>query len=139
MTIKEKEDEIIEAFDELENWENRYTYLLDLARDLKPYPEKLKTPDRKIEGCQSNVWLDCEKTPDGNLVFRADADSLIVKGIVSMLIDVFSDHTPDEILADDLGFINRIGLGAQLSPTRSNGLLAMIKQMRAYAAAFREA
>lgn len=137
MTIKEKEDELVETFDELEDWENRYTFLLDLGRELTPYPEKLKTPDRKIEGCQSNVWLDAEKTDDGRVVFRADADSLIVKGIVSMLIDVFSDHTPDEILADDLSFINRMGLGQQLSPTRSNGLLAMIKQMRAYALAFK--
>ena len=136
MTIKEKEDELIETFDELEDWENRYTFLLDLGRELTSYPEKLKTPDRKIEGCQSNVWLDAEKTGDGKIIFSADADSLIVKGIVSMLIDVFSGHTPAEILADDLSFINRMGLGQQLSPTRSNGLLAMIKQMRAYALAF---
>ncbi len=137
MTIKEKEDELVEQFADIDDWMDRYAYIIDLGNALEPLPESLKTPDRLIEGCQSRVWLDAEKTPDGKVVYRADSDAIIVKGIISMLIDVLSDHTPDEILADDLSFIERIGLAEHLSPTRSNGLVAMIKQMRAYALAFR--
>lgn len=137
MTIKEKEDELVEQFADIDDWMDRYAYIIDLGNALEPLPESLKTPDRLIEGCQSRVWLDAEKTPDGKLVYRADSDAIIVKGIISMLIDVLSDHTPDEILADDLSFIERIGLAEHLSPTRSNGLVAMIKQMRAYALAFK--
>lgn len=136
MTIKEKEDELVEQFADIDDWMDRYAYIIDLGNALEPLPESLKTPDRLIEGCQSRVWLDAEKTPDGKVVYRADSDAIIVKGIISMLIDVLSDHTPDEILADDLSFIERIGLAEHLSPTRSNGLVAMIKQMRAYALAF---
>lgn len=137
MTIKEKEDELVEQFADIDDWMDRYAYIIDLGNALEPLPESLKTPDRLIEGCQSRVWLDAEKTPDGKVVYRADSDAIIVKGIISMLIDVLSGHTPDEILADDLSFIERIGLAEHLSPTRSNGLVAMIKQMRAYALAFR--
>ena len=137
MTIKEKEDELVEQFADIDDWMDRYAYIIHLANALEPLPESLKTPDRLIEGCQSRVWLDAEKTPDGKVVYRADSDAIIVKGIISMLIDVLSDHTPDEILADDLSFIERIGLAEHLSPTRSNGLVAMIKQMRAYALAFK--
>ncbi len=137
MTIKEKEDELVEQFADIDDWMDRYAYIIDLGNALEPLPESLKTPDRLIEGCQSRVWLDAEKTPDGKVVYRADSDAIIVKGIISMLIDVLSDHTPDEILADDLSFIERIGLAEHLSPTRSNGLVAMIKQMRAYALAFK--
>lgn len=136
MTIKEKEDELVEQFADIDDWMDRYAYIIDLGNALEPLPESLKTPDRLIEGCQSRVWLDAEKTPDGKVVYRADSDAIIVKGIISMLIDVLSGHTPDEILADDLSFIERIGLAEHLSPTRSNGLVAMIKQMRAYALAF---
>ena len=137
MTIKEKEDELVEQFADIDDWMDRYAYIIDLGNALEPLPESLKTPDRLIEGCQSRVWLDAEKTPDGKVVYRADSDAIIVKGIISMLIDVLSVHTPDEILADDLSFIERIGLAEHLSPTRSNGLVAMIKQMRAYALAFK--
>ncbi len=137
MTIKEKEDELVDQFADIDDWMDRYAYIIDLGNALEPIPDSLKTPDRLIEGCQSRVWLDAEKTPDGKVVYRADSDAIIVKGIISMLIDVLSGHTPDEILADDLSFIQRIGLAEHLSPTRSNGLVAMVKQMRAYALAFK--
>lgn len=137
MTIKEKEDELVGQFVDIDDWMDRYAYIIDLGNALEPLPESLKTPDRLIEGCQSRVWLDAEKTADGKVIYRADSDAIIVKGIISMLIDVLSGHTPDEILADDLSFIERIGLAEHLSPTRSNGLVAMIRQMRAYALAFK--
>lgn len=137
MTIKEKEDELVDQFADIDDWMDRYAYIIDLGNALEPLPDSLKTPDRLIEGCQSRVWLDAVKTPDGKVVYRADSDAIIVKGIISMLIDVLSGHTPDEILADDLSFIQRIGLAEHLSPTRSNGLVAMVKQMRAYALAFK--
>ncbi|MDE5684608.1 MAG: SufE family protein [Muribaculaceae bacterium] len=137
MTIKEKEDELVDQFVDIDDWMDRYAYIIDLGNALEPLPESLKTPDRLIEGCQSRVWLDAEKTADGKVIYRADSDAIIVKGIISMLVEVLSGHTPDEILADDLSFIERIGLAEHLSPTRSNGLVAMIKQMRAYALAFK--
>lgn len=137
MTIKEKEDELVDQFAGIDDWMDRYAYIIDLGNALEPLPESLKTPDRLIEGCQSRVWLDAEKTADGKVVYRADSDAIIVKGIISMLVEVLSGHTPDEILADDLSFIQRIGLAEHLSPTRSNGLVAMVKQMRAYALAFK--
>ncbi len=137
MTIKEKEDELVDQFADIDDWMDRYAYIIDLGNALEPLPESLKTPDRLIEGCQSRVWLDAEKTADGKVVYRADSDAIIVKGIISMLVEVLSGHTPDEILADDLSFIQRIGLAEHLSPTRSNGLVAMVKQMRAYALAFK--
>lgn len=137
MTIKEKEDELVDLFADIDDWMDRYAYIIDLGNALEPLPESLKTPDRLIEGCQSRVWLDAEKTADGKVVYRADSDAIIVKGIISMLVEVLSGHTPDEILADDLSFIQRIGLAEHLSPTRSNGLVAMVKQMRAYALAFK--
>ena len=137
MTIKEKEDELVDQFADIDDWMDRYAYIIDLGNALEPLPESLKTPDRLIEGCQSRVWLDAEKTADGKVVYRADYDAIIVKGIISMLVEVLSGHTPDEILADDLSFIQRIGLAEHLSPTRSNGLVAMVKQMRAYALAFK--
>ena len=137
MTIKEKEDELVDQFADIDDWMDRYAYIIDLGNALEPLPESLKTPDRLIEGCQSRVWLDAEKTADGKVVYRADSDAIIVKGIISMLVEVLSGHTPDEILADDLSFIQRIGLAEHLSPTRSHGLVAMVKQMRAYALAFK--
>ena len=137
MTIKEKEDELVDQFADIDDWMDRYAYIIDLGNALEPLPESLKTPDRLIEGCQSRVWLDAEKTADGKVVYRADSDAIIVKGIISLLVEVLSGHTPDEILADDLSFIQRIGLAEHLSPTRSNGLVAMVKQMRAYALAFK--
>ena len=104
---------------------------------LPPISESLKTPDRLIEGCQSRVWLDAEMASDGTVHYTADSDAIIVKGIISLLLTVLNDHTPDEILNADLRFIDGIGLSEHLSPTRSNGLLAMLKQIRAYAAAFK--
>jgi len=136
MTIAEKEQDIIDQFTELDDWMDRYALIIDMGNALPELPESLRTPDRLIEGCQSRVWLDAEMN-DGKVTYRADSDAIIVKGIISMLIEVLSDHTPDEILNADLSFINEIGLSEHLSPTRSNGLVAMLKQMRAYAAAFK--
>lgn len=137
MTIKEKEDELVDQFADIDDWMDRYAYIIDLGNALEPISEQLKTPDRLIEGCQSRVWLDAELDSDGKVIYRADSDAIIVKGIISMLVEVLSGHTPDEILAADLNFIDKIGLAEHLSPTRSNGLLAMVKQMRAYALAFK--
>lgn len=137
MTIEEKERELIDEFDGIDDWMDRYACIIDMGNNLPALPDNLKTPDRLIEGCQSRVWLDAEMTPDGKVEYKADSDAIIVKGIISMLVDVLSGHTPDEILGADLHFINDIGLAEHLSPTRSNGLVAMLKQMRAYAAAFK--
>ena len=136
-TIQQNEQELIEQFADIDDWMDRYAYIIDLGNALDPIPENLKTPDRLIEGCQSRVWLDAELDSDGNVIYRADSDAIIVKGIISMLVEVLSGHTPDEILSAELGFIDKIGLAEHLSPTRSNGLLAMVKQMRAYAIAFK--
>ena len=135
MTIEESQKQIIDEFTDIDDWMDRYACIIDMGNSLEPLPEELKTPDRIIEGCQIRVWLDAEKQTDGTLKFRADSDAIIVKGIISMLVDVLSGHTPKEILDADLHFIDDIGLSEHLSPTRSNGLLAMVKQMRAYAAA----
>lgn len=137
MTIEEKEQELIDEFSDIDDWMDSYAYIIDMGNSLPALPDKLKTPDRLIEGCQSRVWLDAELAEDGTVGFRADSDAIIVKGIISMLVDVLSGHTPDEILDADLHFIKDIGLAEHLSPTRSNGLVAMLKQMRAYAAAFK--
>lgn len=137
MTIEQKEQELIDEFSDIDDWMDRYACIIDMGNNLPALPDNLKTPDRLIEGCQSRVWLDAEVTPDGKVEYKADSDAIIVKGIISMLVDVLSGHTPDEILGADLHFINDIGLAEHLSPTRSNGLVAMLKQMRAYAAAFK--
>ena len=144
MTINEIQDEIIEEFAGLDDWMDKYQLLIDLGNEQAPLDEQYKTESNLIDGCQSRVWLqaDCvgtinEKGEKRNLVhFAAESDALIVKGIVSLLIRVLSDHTPQEILDADLYFIDEIGLKEHLSPTRSNGLLAMVKQMRSYALAF---
>ena len=136
MTIQEIQDEIIEEFSELDDWMDRYQLLIDLGNEQEPLDEKYKTESNLIDGCQSRVWLQADYRDD-KLWFTAESDALIVKGIVSLLIRVLSGHTPQEILDADLYFIERIGLSEHLSPTRSNGLLAMVKQMRAYAMAFR--
>ena len=138
MTINETQDRIIEEMSELEDWMDRYAYIIDLGNSLPPIDGQYKTPEHLIEGCQSRVWLNAELSDDGKVGFTADSDAIIVKGIISMLIDVLSGHTPREILDADLYFINRIGLSEHLSPTRSNGLLAMVKQIRMYALAFNE-
>lgn len=136
MTINEQQDEVIEEFSELYDWMDRYQLLIDLGEEQEPLPDNEKTEQNLIDGCQSRVWLVCDEN-NGILTFRAESDALIVKGIVSLLIRVVSGHTPQEILDADLYFIREIGLTEHLSPTRSNGLLAMIKQMRMYALAFK--
>lgn len=138
MTINQKQDEIIAEMSELDDWMDRYAYIIDLGNTLPPIAEEYKTPQHLIEGCQSRVWLNASLSDDGKVEFTADSDAIIVKGIISMLIDVLSGHTPQEILDADLYFIDRIGLSEHLSPTRSNGLLAMVKQIRMYALAFKE-
>lgn len=135
-TINELQDEVIEDFTGLDDWMDRYQLLIDLGEEQESLPETDKTDQNLIDGCQSRVWLVCEEH-DGHLHFRAESDALIVKGIVSLLVRVLSDHTPQEILDADLYFIDRIGLTEHLSPTRSNGLLAMVKQMRMYALAYK--
>lgn len=137
MTIEESQQNIVDEFSEIDDWMDRYACIIDMGNALDPLPEELKTPDRLIEGCQSRVWLDADKQADGTLRFRADSDAIIVKGIISMLVDVLSGHTPNEILDADLHFIKDIGLAEHLSPTRSNGLVAMLKQMKAYALAMK--
>ena len=135
-TINELQDEVIEEFSELDDWMDRYQLLIDLGNDQAPLDEQYKTEQNLIEGCQSRVWLQADYM-DGLVHFKAESDALIVKGIISLLIQVVSGHTPDEILESDLYFIECIGLKEHLSPTRSNGLLAMVKQMRMYALAFK--
>ncbi len=135
-TINQLQDEVIEEFSELDDWMDRYQLLIDLGNEQAPLDEQYKTEQNLIEGCQSRVWLQADYI-DGLVHFQAESDALIVKGIISLLIQVVSGHTPDEILDSDLYFIERIGLKEHLSPTRSNGLLAMVKQMRMYALAFK--
>ena len=135
MTINEIQDEIIEEFAEFDDWMDKYQLLITMGEEQEPLPVELKTEQHLIDGCQSRVWLVCDER-EGKLQFRAESDALIVKGIVSLLIRVVTDHTPQEILDADLYFIPQIGLTEHLSPTRSNGLLAMVKQIRMYALAF---
>ena len=135
-TINEKQDDIIEEFGAVDDWLDRYQLLIDLGSVQPPLDEQYKTDNNLIEGCQSRVWLQADFI-DGKVFFRAESDALIVKGIVALLIKVYSGHTPDEILSSDLYFVEAIGLKEHLSPTRSNGLLSMIKQMRLYALAFK--
>lgn len=135
-TINEIQDEIIEEFADLDDWMDRYQLLIDMGGETEPLPDSDKVEQNLIDGCQSRVWLVCDEK-EGRLYFRAESDALIVKGIVTLLIRVLSGHTPDDILDADLYFIEKIGLREHLSPTRSNGLLAMLKQMRAYAMAFK--
>ena len=139
MTINEIQDEIIEAFSGFDDWMDKYQLLIDLGNEQEPLEEKYKTEQNLIDGCQSRVWLVAEEKEvksEKVIHFRAESDALIVKGIVSLLIRVLSDHTPQEILDADLYFIEEIGLKEHLSPNRSNGLVAMVKQMRVYALAF---
>jgi cysteine desulfuration protein SufE len=135
-TINDIQDEIIDEFSGLDDWMDRYAYIIEMGNALPPLDEKYKTPDNLIDGCQSRVWLNAEYA-DGVITFTADSDAVIVKGIISMLVRVLSGHTPDEILDNDLYFIDKIGLHEHLSPTRSNGLLAMVKQIRMYAVAYK--
>ncbi len=144
MTINEIQDEIIDEFAGLDDWMDKYQLLIDLGNEQAPLDEQYKTESNLIDGCQSRVWLQADLVEMGNekgemrnvIHFQAESDALIVKGIVSLLIRVLSDHTPKDILDADLYFIDEIGLKEHLSPTRSNGLLAMIKQIRSYALAY---
>ena len=135
MTINERQNEIIEEFSGLDDWMDKYQLLIDMGNEQEPLDEKYKTESNLIDGCQSRVWLQADYA-DGIVHFSAESDALIVKGIVALLIRVLSDATPQEILDADLYFIDEIGLKEHLSPTRSNGLVAMVKQMRMYALAF---
>ena len=137
MTVNETQDEIIAEFSELTDWMDRYAYIIDLGNTLSPYPESEKIPANIIEGCQSRVWISAKLNEDKTIHFDADSDALIVKGIIALLLKVLNDRTPDEILNADLYFIEKIGLKEHLSPTRSNGLLAMVKQIHNYAKAFK--
>lgn len=135
MTINEAQDEIIEEFGGFDDWMDKYQLLIDLGNEQVPLDEKYKTESNLIDGCQSRVWLQCDYV-DGKLVFSAESDALIVKGIVALLIRVFSGHTPQEIIDAEVYFIDEIGLKDHLSPTRSNGLLAMMKQIKMYAVGY---
>lgn len=135
-SIDEIQDEIIDEFSVFDDWMDKYALLIDLGNSLPPIEEKYKTNENLIEGCQSRVWLQADYR-DGRIWFEAESDAIIVKGVVSLLVRVLSGRTPDEILNADLYFIDRIGLTEHLSPTRSNGLVAMVKQMRMYALAFK--
>ena len=136
MTINELQDEVIEEFSQFDDWMDKYALLIDLGNSLEVLDEKHKTPQNIIEGCQSRVWLNAEMN-DGIITYQGESDAILVKGIVSLLINVMSGHTPDEILNTELYFIDKIGLKEHLSPTRSNGLVAMVKQMKMYALAYK--
>lgn len=129
MTIAEEEKEIIDEFAMFDQWDDKYQYIIDLGKSLAPLDEKWKTDDRLIKGCQSRVWLHSEQQ-DGKIIFHADSDAIITKGLVALMVRVLSGHTAKEIVDAPLDFINEIGLKDHLSPTRSNGLLSMVKQMK---------
>ena len=135
MTINEKQDEIIDDFETFQEWDDKYRYIIDLGNDLPKIDEQFKTDDNLIRGCQSRVWL-LVAPKDGKLFFTADSDAQITKGLVAMVVSVLSGHTPKEIVDADIYFIDKIGLRNHLSPTRSNGLLSMLKQIKMYAIAF---
>lgn len=137
MSINEIQDRIIDEFSDLDDWMDRYSYIIDLGNTLPPIDPAYKTTQNIIEGCQSRVWLHADLI-DGKIHYTADSDAIIVKGIITLLIKVLNDHTPQQVLDADLYFIDRIGLSEHLSPTRSNGLVAMVKQMRIYALAYNE-
>ena len=132
MSLEEKKQQVVEEFSMYDEWLDKYEYLIELGKSLEAYPEEYKTEDKLIKGCQSRVWLDCE-LKDGLLYFRADSDAIITKGIISLLISVYSGRTPEEIAADDFGFVGEIGLRENLSPTRANGLVSMIETIKAKA------
>lgn len=136
MSINELQDEVIEEFSDFTDWLDKYQLLIDLGNDMEPMDESQKTEDNLINGCQSRVWINADYH-DGRLFFTAESDALIVKGLIALLLRVLSGQTPDDILSADLYFIDRIGLREHLSPTRSNGLLAMVKQIRMYALAYK--
>jgi cysteine desulfuration protein SufE len=132
MTLEEKKQQIVEDFSQFDEWLDKYEYLIELGKNLEPFPDYKKTEDKLIKGCQSRVWLDCEER-EGRLWFSADSDAIITKGIISLLIDVYSGCTPEEIAGDDFAFLEEIGLRENLSPTRANGLVSMIETLKSYA------
>lgn len=136
MDIKEKQDEIISEFALFEDWMDKYAYIIDLGKELVLIEERDKREENLIRGCQSRVWLVAEKDSEGNMKFKADSDALITKGIIALLIRVVNDEKPETVASQELYFVDKIGLKEHLSPTRSNGLLSMIKQMKYYAIAF---
>ncbi len=135
-SINKVQDEIIENFDFFEDWDDKYAHIIEMGKELKPLAEEHKTDDNIIKGCQSRVWLNAEMEGE-KLLFSADSDAIIVKGLVAMLLKVFSFHTPDEIMSSDIYFMEKIGMANHLSPTRSNGLVAMVKQIKLYALAYK--
>lgn len=136
MKINEIQDEIIDEFSGFDDWMDKYAYIIELGNAVEPLDEKYKTPENLIEGCQSRVWITAELV-DGKVLFNADSDAIIVKGIISLLLRTLSGQTPQDILDSDLYFIKEVGLQEHLSPTRSNGLVSMVKQMRMYALAYK--
>lgn len=131
-TLKDAEDEVVDSFSMYDEWLDKYEYLIDLGKNLAPYPDSSKTDDRLIKGCQSRVWLDYQMK-DGKLWFTADSDAIITKGIISLLVSIYSGRTPEEIASSDFSFIEKIGLKENLSPTRANGLASMIAKIKAVA------
>ncbi|MCF3107976.1 SufE family protein [Niabella sp. CC-SYL272] len=135
-SIQEIEAEIVDEFSLFDSWDDKYEYIIDLGKKLQPLDEAFKKDENKVKGCQSTVWLVADYQ-DGNVIYKAESDAVIVKGLISMLIRVLSNHTPDEILNADMDFINKIGMTSHLAQTRSNGLRAMVKQMKHYALAYK--
>ncbi len=135
-TIEQTEAIIVDEFSLFDSWDDKYEYIIDLGKKLAPLPDEFKTEENKVKGCQSTVWLTADYT-DGKVYYRAESDAVIVKGLISMLIRVLSGHTPDEIINAKMDFINKIGMTSHLAQTRSNGLLAMVRQMKHYALAFK--
>lgn len=135
MTIKETQAEIVDEFAFFTDWTERYEHIINLGKELSPIDEKHKTDDNIIKGCQSRVWLHADKTPEGKVSFTADSDAILTKGIIALMIRVFSNQSPEDILNADTGFIDEIGLKEHLSPTRANGLVSMVKQIKFYALA----
>ena len=131
-SLQEAENEVVDTFSMYDEWLDKYEYLIDLGKNLEAYPEECKTEDKLIKGCQSRIWLDY-KVQDGKIYFKADSDAIITKGIISLLISVYSGRTPEEIASSDFGFIEKIGLKENLSPTRANGLASMIATIKAVA------
>ena len=129
MTLQEAKDKVVEDFSMFDEWLDKYEYLIGLGKELEEYPEEARTEDRLIKGCQSRVWLDSEKR-DGKLYFKADSDAIITKGIISLLVSVYSGRTPEEIAGDDFAFLDEIGLKENLSPTRAGGLVSMIETLK---------
>ncbi len=135
-SIEEIEEEIVDECSLFDSWDDKYEYIIDLGKKLQPLDDAFKKDENKVKGCQSTVWLVADYQ-DGHVIYKAESDAVIVKGLISMLIRVLSNHTPDEILNADMDFINKIGMTSHLAQTRSNGLRAMVKQMKHYALAFK--